>query len=67
MRPGRLPARVVLATGNAGKLREMREILAPWDVEVRSLDVNGNLSASKILTLQVTNTVATAPGNARIC
>ena len=38
MRPGRLPARVVLATGNAGKLREMREILAPWDVEVRSLD-----------------------------
>ena len=38
MRPARLPARVVLATGNAGKLREMREILAPWDVEVRSLD-----------------------------
>jgi XTP/dITP diphosphohydrolase len=38
MRPGRLPATVVLATGNAGKLREMREILAPWDVEVRSLD-----------------------------
>jgi XTP/dITP diphosphohydrolase len=28
------PARVVLATGNAGKLREMREILAPWHVEV---------------------------------
>jgi XTP/dITP diphosphohydrolase len=28
------PARVVLATGNPGKLREMREILAPWHVEV---------------------------------
>ncbi len=28
------PARVVLATGNPGKLREMREILAPWRVEV---------------------------------
>lgn len=38
MRPGRLPARVVLATGNAGKLREMREILRPWDVDVRSID-----------------------------
>lgn len=32
-----VPARLVLATGNAGKLREMREILAPWQVEVRSL------------------------------
>jgi len=31
----RLPATVVLATGNAGKLREMRDILAPWHVEVR--------------------------------
>jgi XTP/dITP diphosphohydrolase len=30
-----LPARLVLATGNAGKLREMRAILAPWCVEVR--------------------------------
>ena len=29
-----LPARLVLATGNAGKLREMRAILAPWCVEV---------------------------------
>ncbi len=28
------PARVVLATGNPGKLREMRSILAPWHVEV---------------------------------
>jgi XTP/dITP diphosphohydrolase len=25
----------VLATGNAGKLRELREILAPWNVDVR--------------------------------
>jgi len=32
-----IPARLVLATGNAGKLREMREILAPWQAEVRSL------------------------------
>jgi len=32
-----LPARVVLATGNAGKLREMREILSPWNVDVRPL------------------------------
>jgi XTP/dITP diphosphohydrolase len=28
------PARLVLATGNAGKLREMRAILSPWHVEV---------------------------------
>ena len=32
-----MPSRLVLATGNAGKLREMREILAPWSVEVCSL------------------------------
>jgi XTP/dITP diphosphohydrolase len=32
-----LPAALVLATGNAGKLREMRDILAPWRVTVRSL------------------------------
>lgn len=31
------PPRVVLATGNAGKLREMRAILAPWHVEVQPL------------------------------
>jgi XTP/dITP diphosphohydrolase len=31
------PARVVLATGNPGKLREMRAILAPWQVDVRPL------------------------------
>jgi XTP/dITP diphosphohydrolase len=31
-----LPSRLVLATGNAGKLREMRAILAPWGVDVRS-------------------------------
>ena len=36
MMPRRMPATVVLATGNAGKLREMREILAPWNVAVRS-------------------------------
>jgi XTP/dITP diphosphohydrolase len=33
----RLPSSLILATGNAGKLREMRDILAPWHVEVRSL------------------------------
>jgi XTP/dITP diphosphohydrolase len=33
----RLPPALVLATGNAGKLREMRDILAPWGVQVRSL------------------------------
>jgi XTP/dITP diphosphohydrolase len=32
---GGLPERLVLATGNAGKLRELREILAPWNVDVR--------------------------------
>lgn len=32
-----MPASVVLATGNPGKLREMREILAPWHVAVRPL------------------------------
>ena len=32
---GGLPERLVLATGNAGKLRELREILGPWDVDVR--------------------------------
>jgi len=32
-----IPERIVLATGNAGKLREMREILAPWRVDVRAL------------------------------
>jgi XTP/dITP diphosphohydrolase len=31
------PARVVLATGNPGKLREMRDILLPWQVDVRPL------------------------------
>jgi XTP/dITP diphosphohydrolase len=34
---GGLPPRLVLATGNPGKLREMREILAPWHVDVRPL------------------------------
>jgi XTP/dITP diphosphohydrolase len=30
-----LPERIVLATANAGKLRELRELLAPWTVDVR--------------------------------
>jgi XTP/dITP diphosphohydrolase len=33
----RLPARLVLATGNAGKLRELQAILAPMRVEVLPL------------------------------
>ena len=37
MSGGGLPPRLVLATGNPGKLREMREILAPWHVDVRPL------------------------------
>jgi XTP/dITP diphosphohydrolase len=37
MKPRRLPATVVLATGNDGKLREMRDILAPWAIEVLSV------------------------------
>ena len=32
-----VPHRLVLASGNAGKLREMREILAPWQVDVLAL------------------------------
>ena len=36
-RTAAFPARLVLATGNAGKLREMRAILAPWHVEVLPL------------------------------
>jgi XTP/dITP diphosphohydrolase len=32
-----LPPQLVLATGNPGKLREMRGILAPWHVTVRPL------------------------------
>jgi XTP/dITP diphosphohydrolase len=35
LRDRALPARLVLATGNAGKLRELRAILAPWQVDVR--------------------------------
>ena len=37
MKPSRggLPERLVLATGNPGKLGELREILAAWSVDVR--------------------------------
>jgi XTP/dITP diphosphohydrolase len=37
MSTGGLPPRLVLATGNPGKLREMRAILAHWRVDVRPL------------------------------
>ena len=32
-----ITGKIVIATHNAGKLREMREILAPWRVDVRAL------------------------------
>jgi XTP/dITP diphosphohydrolase len=32
---GGLPERLVLATSNTGKVRELRQILAPWNVDVR--------------------------------
>jgi XTP/dITP diphosphohydrolase len=41
------PARLVLATGNAGKLREMRAILAPWNVEVLPLSDFTNAAADE--------------------
>lgn len=39
MSPGRggFPERLVLATANAGKLRELKEILTSWNVDVRPL------------------------------
>jgi len=43
----RLPARLVLATGNAGKLRELRAILAPWRVEVLPLSEFTDSSADE--------------------
>jgi XTP/dITP diphosphohydrolase len=43
----RLPAQLVLATGNAGKLRELRQILAPWRVEVRPLSEFTSLAAEE--------------------
>jgi XTP/dITP diphosphohydrolase len=41
------PARLVLATGNAGKLREMRAILSPWHVEVTPLSDFTNAAAEE--------------------
>ena len=41
------PARVVLATGNPGKLREMRDILEPWQVDVRPLSEFSSASADE--------------------
>ena len=41
------PARVVLATGNPGKLREMRDILEPWQVDVRPLSEFTGASADE--------------------
>lgn len=46
--PPAIAARVVLATGNPGKLREMREILAPWHVEVWPLAEFTAYSAEEI-------------------
>ena len=48
-----LPASLVLATGNAGKLREMRSILAPWQVEVHALDeFTSEVAAETAVTLR---------------
>jgi XTP/dITP diphosphohydrolase len=60
MTPRRLPEAVVLATGNAGKLREMREILATWDVKVCSLAEFTTGSAEETGTTFVDNAVLKA-------
>jgi XTP/dITP diphosphohydrolase len=46
-----MPAALVLATANAGKLREMRAILAPWHVDVRpQADFTADSAAETALT-----------------
>jgi XTP/dITP diphosphohydrolase len=55
-----LPASLVLATGNAGKLREMRAILAPWRVEVRALADFTDESANETAVTFVENAIIKA-------
>jgi XTP/dITP diphosphohydrolase len=62
---GTLPATLVLATGNAGKLREMRDILAPWRVEVRLVSEFTPDSADETATTFVGNALLKARFAAR--
>jgi XTP/dITP diphosphohydrolase len=55
-----LPASVVLATGNAGKLREMRAILAPWNVAVRALGEFTSAAAPETAVTFVENAILKA-------
>jgi XTP/dITP diphosphohydrolase len=55
-----LPASLVLATGNRGKLQEMRAILAPWHVEVRALSEFTRESADETAVTFVENAILKA-------
>lgn len=57
---GELPERLVLATGNAGKLRELRELLAPWNVDVRPQSEFTNGQAAETGLTFVENALAKA-------
>jgi XTP/dITP diphosphohydrolase len=57
---GELPERLVLATGNAGKLRELRELLAPWKVDVRPQSEFTNGQAAETGLTFVENAIAKA-------
>jgi XTP/dITP diphosphohydrolase len=61
-----IPASLVLATGNAGKLREMREILAPWRVDVRALSEFTRESAEETGLTFVENALLKARFAARV-
>lgn len=63
----RLPAQLVLATGNAGKLRELREILAPWRVEVRPLSEFTRSAAEETGHSFVENAIIKARFAAQVC
>jgi XTP/dITP diphosphohydrolase len=57
---GELPERLVLATGNAGKLRELRELLTPWKVDVRPQSEFTNGQAAETGLTFVENALAKA-------
>ena len=61
-----LPARLVLATANAGKLREMREILGPWNVDVRPQSEFTSVSAVESGASFVENAVVKARHACRV-
>jgi XTP/dITP diphosphohydrolase len=61
-----LPARLVLATGNAGKLRELREILAPWRVEVLPLSAFTDSAAEETGTTFAENALLKARYAAKV-